>query len=391
MSKKLLKLFRDFGVQTIRQPLFDYGKLYSSPSEYEVAFPSDCNQVQLIVALARKHKILLRVRASGHTFNGVTLPRQGELLVRTDQLDHFHFDTAGTITVGSGALVWDVRDLVRDHGFDLPVYNGGWAGPTVGGYINAGGFGKSGLSEIYGGLWENVEQITFIDGKANIRTINRTDKIFPWIFGSYGQLGFLIEVKLNIIPKNEESCPGYPLGLSGHIPKRQDTDPKLNDSPPENRTQPNLFWFSLLVSPKDQFWAWVELYKFVKSNALKPDGGWAGPILDDQRIGYHYVIPFINFHPPLVYPKPETFLVIGVMCVLSTGNATSNQSVLQIEKNFIDLAVKNRYKLYLQAENIGRNVDFPAYYGEEIYNSFRQLKDQFDPDRLLNQDVIFSK
>ena len=69
------------------------------------------------------------------------------------------------------------------------------------------------------------------------------------------------------------------------------------------------------------------------------------------------------------------------MCVLSTGDVASNQSVLQIEKNFIDLAVKNQYKLYLQAENIGRNVDFPAYYGEEIYNSFRQLKDQFDPDR----------
>ena len=390
MNKELLELFRDFGAQTIRQPLFDYGKLYSSPTEYEVIFPSNSDQVQSIVCLARANKIPLRVRASGHTFNGVTLPRDGELLIRTDQFDHFRFDTAGSLTVGSGALVWDVRDLARDHGFDLPVYNGGWAGPTIGGYINSGGFGKSGLSEIYGGVWENVEQITLIDGKANIHSIDRKDTIFPWLFGSYGQLGFLIEAKLKIVPKEKGSNPLYPLGLSGHIPRRQETDPKLNDSPPENGNQPNLFWFSLLVSPHDQFGAWIELYKFVKSNALTPDGGWAGPIIDGHRIGYHYVIPFINFNPPLLYSKPETFLVIGIMCVLPTGDASNNERILQIEKDFIALAVKNRYKLYLQAENIGRNVDFLTYYGEETYNSFRKLKNQFDPDRLLNRDVVFS-
>ncbi|MBC6478146.1 MAG: FAD-binding oxidoreductase [Hormoscilla sp. GM7CHS1pb] len=392
-NRALEELFSDLGIEIVSEPLFDYGKLYSREDPYPVIFPSTPEQMQAIVGRARKHQIPLRVRASGHTFNGVSLPQKGELLLRPDRFDGFRFSEEGTVTASCGALVWDVRDLVRDYGFDLPVYNGGWAGPTLGGYISAGGFGKGGLSHDYGGLWENVREITLIDGEGSLRTIARQDREFPWIFGSYGQLGFLMEAKLKLIPKEKGETPPYPLGASGKIVKRQTDDPKENDRPPQNGKQNRLFWFSLLVSQKELMKAWIDLYKFVKAHPheIIPEGGWAGPVFKGAPMGYYYFIRFFQFNPPLVYPQAEPFLVIGVMSRMCTGDRASNQRTLQVEKAFIDLAKKGGYNLYPQAENFGKNQDFCRYYGEEIYNAFLQLKRQFDPDMIFNPGVVFDR
>src|SRR3546814_5583637 len=109
--------------------LYDYGKLYHSSENYAVASPRSATEVQALIARARRTGKALRVRASGHTFSGATLPRQGELLLRTDRIDHYRFEQPGTVTVGAGAIAWDVRDFVAAHGLRMPVYNGGWAGP----------------------------------------------------------------------------------------------------------------------------------------------------------------------------------------------------------------------------------------------------------------------
>lgn len=385
------ELFADERIEIISSPLFDYGKIYSSTAEYPVIFPSTVAQMQGIIKKARLHKIPLRVRASGHTFNGVSLPKKGELLIRTDSFDDFRFEEEGTITAGCGAVVWDIRDLVRDYGFDLPVYNGGWAGPTLGGYISAGGFGKGGLSHDYGGLWENIEEITLIDGEGNLRAIARNEPEFPWVFGSYGQLGFLVGAKLKLIPVEKGEMPSYPLGISGKIPKRQTEEPKCNDLPPKNGKYSNTFWFSLLVSQPELMQAWIDLYRFVKAhpNEIKPEGGWAGPLFNGQLMGYYYFIRFFEFNPPLVYPKAESFLLIGVMSQLETGSPASNQQTLQVERDFIDIAMKRGYKLYIQGGSFRRNIDFSSYYGKEIYSAFRKLKMQFDPDGIFNPGVVF--
>ena len=386
-----LDIFDAFDIQQYPEPLYDYGKLYASTPAYPVIFPSGPEAVQEIARLAYTHDFTLRVRGSGHTFNGASLPQKDEILIRTDDLDTFCFETAGTLTAGTGALVWDVRDLARDHGFDLPVYNGGWAGPTLGGYLNAGGFGKSGLSEVYGGLWEVVEEVRLIDGQGHKHIVNREHPLFPWLFGSYGQLGLITEVKLKLIPLHEGKTSTYPLGLSGKIPKRQEADPKLNDLPPFGKTQTNLFWFSLLVSPLDEAQAWQDMLGLVKAHPeyLIPDGGWTGPVLNGAPIGYQYVIQFHNFNPPLLYEKPETFLVMGVMCLLATGDDVSNLRVLQVERDFIALSQNGNYKLYLQAENFGRNIHFQTYYGDKIYGAFRDWKNKLDPKHIINPGIVF--
>src|SRR3546814_19611409 len=111
--------------------LYDYGKLYHSSENYAVASPRSATEVQALIARARRTGKALRVRASGHTFSGATLPRQGELLLRTDRLDHYRFEQPGPVTVAPRPIPRAVRALVAPHGLPMPVYYCRWAGPHL--------------------------------------------------------------------------------------------------------------------------------------------------------------------------------------------------------------------------------------------------------------------
>src|SRR3546814_14173787 len=60
------------------------------------------------------------------------------------------------------------------------------------------------ISELHGGFWEHVLSVTLIDGNGRIREIVETDENFPWLFGSFGQLGVLFEAKLRLLVDRSE-------------------------------------------------------------------------------------------------------------------------------------------------------------------------------------------
>lgn len=375
----------------VHSPLYDYGKLHAGHAPYLATSPDSIDAAQRLVRGARQRGLRLRVRGSGHTFSGASLPRAGEILVRTQGLDHFEFVAPDRLLAGSGALVWDIRDLARDHGYDLPVFNGGWAGPTLGGYISAGGFGKSGLSEQDGGLWENVHAIRLLDGTGELRRVTREDAVFRWLFGSAGQLGLIVDAELRLVPHAAAAAPpAYPQGLAGRIPRRQADDPAVNDLAPV-AGEKRLFWFTVLVSPAREAIAWEGLEQLVAKHhdILVPDGGWAGPLRDGVPIGYRYVIRFHTFNPPLVYPVDETFLVLGVMSFLAGGEPARDARILALEADFTTMALSRGLGLYLQAENISGQVDLEAYYGAATWSRFQALRESFDPAGMFNPGGTF--
>ncbi len=367
--------------------LYDYGKIYRGVAPYDVSYPDSLESVQRLVRANPRRP--LRVRGSGHTFNGCTLPQAGEILLRTDRLNHFLFDERGTIRCGAGALVWDARDLMADYGYRMPVFNGGWAGPTLGGYLNAGGFGKGNLSSDHGGFWENVLEITLVDGLGDVHRIGREDPEFRWLFGGFGQLGVVVELKLAMKAEHPLAGLTYPNGREGTIPNRQAEDPKLNDTR-LHQEERILFWFSLLVRLDQEEQAWRDMLEFCirQQDVVMPDGGWAGPVHKGDHIGYRYDIRFKNFNPPLVFPFAEDFIVMGVMTFLDVS--IDDSAVKTLEQNFVDLADQGDYQLYLQAENIGRNVDFRDYFGPQIHDEFERLKVRFDPRGIINPGFFSS-
>ena len=112
--------------------LADYGKLHVSSADYTVLRPDGVDAATQGWRSALAEGRALRVRGSGHGLSGATLPRTGETLLCTRGLDHYRIEAPGLTAVGGGAVLWDVRDFAAGRGWRLPVYNGGWAGPSVG-------------------------------------------------------------------------------------------------------------------------------------------------------------------------------------------------------------------------------------------------------------------
>ena len=378
----------------------DYGKLHVSSADYTVLRPHDVDAATGGWRTALTEGRALRVRGSGHGLSGATLPRTGETLVRTRGLDHYRIEAPGLIAVGAGATLWDVRDFVAGRGWRLPIYNGGWAGPTVGGFASAGGLGLRvpvgergrpgapqalhpvSLSERHGGFWAQVAKLTIIDGRGRVHDLLPGDADFPWMFASMGQFGLILEATLRLLPQ-PGVADALPVGSSGRIPVSNPLDPNETDAAAPARGVDWTYWFTAFapVLEEDAVWQAIGGWSRAHRGALRPTGGWTGPLQDDRPIGFRYLVRRKGLTPPLLYPRDEDFLALGVMAVCAgVGTDAGDAALAEAEQDFIARIVAGGWALYCQAENLTRSVDFRSYWGEERWQRFCALKARFDPD-----------
>ncbi len=189
----LEKLFGAFRPCIVTDALFDFSRLHSG-------YPRFCEVSPIsIVQLAGEHGIPLRTRGRGHALNGSSLPQKSELTVNTRNLTKASLQPDGTVAVGGGAVLWMVDEWLRTAGLSLPVVNDGYAGPSVGGFVAAGGFGPG--SATAGGFWNNVSELTIVGGQGQIQRLGRDAPLFPWLFGAMGQLGIIVEAKLDTVAR----------------------------------------------------------------------------------------------------------------------------------------------------------------------------------------------
>jgi FAD/FMN-containing dehydrogenase len=198
-ARCLQKLFARFRAHIVECPLFDFSRLRTGAQVFCGVTPTSAREVSSIVQLAGEHAVPLRTRGNGHALNGSSLPRHAELVVHTRGLTEALYHPDGSVSVGAGAVLWSVDAWLRTKGCSLPVLNDGYAGPSVGGYVAAGGFGPG--SAIAGGFWDNVAEITMVDGEGRVQRIRREAPLFPWLFGSMGQLGIIVRAKLDIVAR----------------------------------------------------------------------------------------------------------------------------------------------------------------------------------------------
>ncbi len=400
----------------MRAPISDYGKFFLSSTEYSEIRPESESQAIQIVRDALSSNTTLRIRGSGHSLSGMTLPRAGELLLRTDALRQYRFETDHTITVGAGAVMWDIRDFVEQFGASLPVYNGGWAGPTLGGYVNAGGMGlrvppqeqerakaaqpaEAGaqelvsISEVHGGFWEQVHRIRIVDGSGLVHDITEEDPRFPWLFASCGQFGLILEAELKLI-SNTTAPLALPTGQSGDIPLQNETDPLETNGLAPGTGMSWIYWFSYLVPLDREAEAWDFVDEWAKRHReiLRPSGGWVGPVHDGAPIGFRYLVRHKRFTPPLLYPDPGDFLLMGVMaCCEGIGLDQQEEKLKAAEVEFVEQAQARGWSLYAQAENLTRSLNYHDYLGPDRYGYFQKLKAEFDPKGLINPGEIFDQ
>lgn len=348
-------------------PLTDYGRVHRARGGWLELALSGVDPARELLALANRRRIPLRVRGAGHSMNGVSVPRPGEILVTTGGCRHFRFTRELTVTVGAGAAVWDVDRMLHAHGFELLLCNdGGAPAATVGGFVSAGGIGAE--TWLHGGFWETVAEVVLLTGAGELVRCGPADPLFPWLFGSMGQLGLIVEATLRIRRRDDAPSARYPRGMEGEMGGGR--------APWE----PNA-WLTLFV-PEE---AWERAREQMGELGLKHRAVWT------PRDDYLYFVRFQTFNPPLLYPRAESFVALGIWGTTPEVLTPADVAGLRaLERDFAGLvASQPAWRRYIQSELTFEDTDFAAYFGEEVIRGFSEVKRACDPNLLLGQGLVF--
>jgi FAD/FMN-containing dehydrogenase len=364
---------RKLGAAAMRVPLRDYGRMAETSTCYFAVAPASADDIRAVIGIAREHRIPIRTRARAHSANGSTLPRQGEIVLLTNRLNTLRFNQPGSVDSGAGIAVRDLDSLLRRHGYGLPVMNDGAAGPSVGGYLAAGGMGWG--SREHGGFWENVDSVKLVSGTGDLVVLDSKHPDFPWLFGSMGQLGVVVEARLKMISVGAPSR--YPLGeqLRAEDEPQGEITQLLARGPNE---QERLHWFTLFIRPEQKAEADRALAELTErhraSLAFRPR--------------YEYLLKVTRDVPPLFFESGQDFLAIGVWGDVQA--TTTNAAIGALEREFMALIRTKGYRRYIQAEAPGSPELYRSYFGEQLYERFREQKRRYDPEHLLNRGTVFA-
>ncbi len=372
------------GAQVSQDIQTDFGRLERSGSNYLEVWPSTTEEVAFLVKIAYEHDIPIRTQGGAHSENGNSLPRKGELLIHTSKLLNITFSGVGYITVDAGVSVFLLNKRLKEiFGYFIPVVNGGGAGPTIGGFVSAGGIGEQ--SKTFGGLWENVNSITLVTSNGKINKITKHNPMFLFLFGSMGQLGIVAQVELSILPIiNQSDRDNQPDNQTieyphGHhiVMEYSGTNGKYWK---ESGAERPLYWFNLFVSPDRLSEARGDLLKLQKkySHAI------------DFISIYHWPVKNIDKMPPLIYHHDDDFIALGILGPKS-NSSQAIEELFHLEDDFNKLVLEKRYRRYIQTEFTASPQYYKSYYSKKTYNQFEKIKIFFDPKFLFNRGSFFNR
>jgi hypothetical protein len=356
------------------EALTDWGKIEKTPGGFPFIAPADAAAVIAAVRWAQENKIALRVRGRGHSMDGKSLPKPGELLVLTQKLNTMKKIGDDLIEVGSGVSLYAVNQWLSAYGRILPIHNDGIVGPSLGGFIAAGGIGRG--SRHFGGFWNNVIEITFVDGTGKIHTINPGDPVFPWLFGSMGQLGIVLSAKLKLIPLEGKEL--KPLPADAIINEAWENDPIMAKRTHDSYRNEYLYWFSIFAPASEEKILRAEL------NAIKT----RLPQLMKFLPEYYWPMKFFRFTPPLLFHAQSDFVCIGIWGHLPP-DATQEQrvrNVLKLEEEVTLLLSRHpHFRRYIQSEVVPSAGRLNTYFSPRIKEQFSKLKELYDHLMILNR------
>jgi FAD/FMN-containing dehydrogenase len=273
-------------------------------------------------------------------------------------------------------VLWALDAELRTKGRALPVINDGYAGPSVGGYLAAGGFGPG--SSVAGGFWDNVAEITLVNGEGQVQRLLREAPLFPWLFGSMGQLGIIVEAKLDILAYTTAKVTGgsEPFTMRGAGVLSHN---RLSPSPMAPDEAGRLFWFTLFVPESNLDEARAQL----DTLECRHTGTFA------FRNRYVYFIAHRRLAAPLLWPHSTSYYAIGSWGILNDTTARGIENVLAFDADFMKIVFANGYRRYVQSELPSGPDLYERYFGPAVYNRFRALKQVQDPRNLLNRGWVF--
>ena len=367
----------------------NYAQFFYSRLIGFVHHPNSISELSLLIKYAKQENTPLRIVGNSHTLNTSNIPRNNEVIVSLSRLNNIKIIDHSSALVGAGRDLRSLQYYLNTHKLDIPIINGGKASPTLGGFISAGGIGKTedfntiGRSELYGGFWQNVIEITYLDGCGKIFTIDSSSDLFLWFFGSLGQFGVVVEAKIKLIPSTTFSTKNFSSDYEAFESQFLETscvDYHANKS----RT----LWVSVFSNKSQLDNIWDLLYNWVVtySDFILPvsDARWAGPIYQGRPIGYLYNISSDSPNPPLVYFYPGNFCVLGIAFSFVTGDSLLNSKLSSALEILYSQVINAGFLLYPSVENICMSYSFDAYYPPLVASKARLIRNMSHCSNFLN-------
>lgn len=362
----------------------NHSQFYFSSDDYSFIEYNSINEIVKVIKTAKEKKLCLRHLGASHALGSSNIPRKNEVVLRCLSDNKIKRIDDSTIRVSASARLWEIQSQLIANGYELPVINGGDASPTVGGFISAGGIGKTepgksmslGRSCLHGGFWENVQRIRYIDGRGHLHTSYPHSADFPFLFGSLGQFGIFIDADLKVIPSCSNS------DLRNYNDDRNFASSKF--TPSLIRT----LWVTMFVASQREQQAWKILQKWHDKYKLiihpVSNARWGGPLFEGIPIGYIYDITFLNFNPPLVYSENNSFKALGIAFSIETGSFLTNSALAIAMNDIYQEALNHSFELYSSVENILSSYTAKQRYKPSIYNQALSLRKENYCDNFLN-------
>lgn len=369
----------------------NYAQCFSSLDHNRFVYPSTKEDLRDIVVSARANNHSIRVLGNSHSLTTLNIPRKNEIVVLLDKFNSVILNQDHSITADAGVEIKVIARFLNILGLDLPIINGGLGSPTVAGFIYAGGIGKTeaslslGRSAVYGGFWNHVNTIEWIDGFGNFHISTKSDSLFNWFFGSMGQFSIIVKATLSSINPSGSKLPDDIYKLYSK-PFSLSKDDQSYSQLTENTKR--TLWVSTFCHPENELKAWniFEDWVLTSNSIIRPvsNARWAGPDYYGLPIGYLYTIKSLGMNAPLVYDTDRDFLVLGIAFETITGNNHFNQSlIMQINKCY-KILLEHKFSLYASVENISNSYSPEQVYSKNNLEFFRYLRDKYGFSGFIN-------
>ena len=354
-------------------PRTDYLDIVRMDEPIVMARPRSVDEAIETVRIAAQAGLPMRFQGRSHSMNGSSLASPYELQIVSTKIREVCRLDETRIRAGAGISMVGLDVWLRERGLTVPVRNDGGFGPSVGGYVSAGGFGAG--SESHGGFWSNVRSLSVIDGRAQLLEIPADDPRFPWFFGSAGQLGFVVAAELDVLRvEGEEPEVPFEIGTC-------DEEPGNN----EFATRPGsagYYWWSVFVPPAQE------------AEVVSALAEIAGAEREMEFLHpYRYAIVHRGVFPRLLLPAAGDAVVVGIWMTRPPREDEPHrrqvEAAARIDASVQALVEARGLRRYLSAETGGGAKTWRGNLGAETYAAFLEQKRALDPAHLFNRGLVF--
>ena len=363
--EKKQHVFSAFETKT-RQAITDWSLFHRSKKEFIEIYPKNEEEISQIVRLSIANKYSLIVRGFGHSMNGSSVPKEDEILIRTNYFNSFRILDDSNIEAEAGISVFDLKEEIEKLGYQFPFVNGGGRGPSLGGFISAGGIqvDPNGNS----GSWNFIEEIHFINGKGAHVITKKTDELFSYLFGSMGQFGVITKVKIKLADAHKKTF--------SKILQKKIIIPYEKDKTIDN---------------KDSFLSWIGVfYPEAKNGIAQKEMDALFSEYSDIFTFYRnqeYSFSYKGVFTPLLYPANENFRAYEIQ-FYTKPSVLKTKRFHDFQTKYSKLVSEKKYKRYAQAEILLPDFSYANHFDSNVFAKFSELKKQHDPHYIFGKKIF---